>query len=111
MRRRRRKADDKIEAVAAIAVAIAVLIIITTAAVLQVKQEWQQAESKTKPEPLVITVAPRAEKGTITVYDYNGNCIYGYYGEITIENDGRNGEDIAITCKGYLEGYIDHTDD
>lgn len=62
-------------------------------------------------QPLVITVAPRAEKGTITVYDYNGNCIYGYYGEITIENDGRNGEDIAITCKGYLEGYIDHTDD
>ena len=110
MRGRRRKAG-KIEAVAAIVSTIAVLIIITTASALQFKQERQQAESNTKPEPLVITVAPQAEKGTITVYDYNGNCIYGYYGEIAIENDGRNGEDIAITCKGYLEGYIDHTDD
>ena len=111
MRRYRRKADTKIEAVAAIAAAIAVLIIITTAAALQTKQERQQEDSKTKPDPLVITVAPQAEKGTITVYDYKGNCIYGYYGAITIENDGRNGEDIAITCNGYLEGYIEHTGD
>ena len=105
-RRRKRKAEDNIETAIIILSCIALIVIIATV-VLQVKQEQQEAKIKAEPEPLVITIPEQEIKGTITVYDYEGNCIYGYYGEIQIENDGRDGKDISVTCKGYLEGYTE----
>lgn len=59
-------------------------------------------------EPLVITTPVPATKGSIRVFDYDGCCIYGYYGEIKINSDGRNGKEIDIVCEGYLEGYQQH---
>lgn len=47
-------------------------------------------------------------EGSIRVYDYDGCCIYAYYGEIKINNDGRDGKQIDIECAGYLEGYQQH---
>lgn len=44
----------------------------------------------------------------IRVYDYDGCCIYAYYGEIKINSDGRDGKQIDIECAGYLEGYQQH---
>lgn len=58
--------------------------------------------------PLVITTPAPATKGSIRVFDYDGCCIYGYYGEIKIINDGRDGKEIDIVCEGYLEGYQQH---
>lgn len=61
-----------------------------------------------KEEKLVIEKTEPATQGTITVYDWDGCCIYGYYGEIKINNDGSDGKDINIECSGYLEGYYHH---
>lgn len=49
-----------------------------------------------------------ADKGSIRVFDYDGCCIYAYYGKIEIRNDGRDGKEIDIVCAGYLEGYEEH---
>ena len=59
-------------------------------------------------EPLVIETPEPATEGSIRVYDYDGCCIYAYYGEIKINNDGRDGKQIDIECAGYLEGYQQH---
>lgn len=61
-------------------------------------------------EPLVIETPKRATEGSIRVYDYDGCCIYAYYGEVVINNDGRDGKEIDIECAGYLEGYEEHKD-
>lgn len=47
-------------------------------------------------------------EGSIRVFDYDGCCIYAYYGKIEIRNDGRDGKEIDIVCAGYLEGYEEH---
>lgn len=59
-------------------------------------------------EPLVIETPEPATKGSIRVFDYDGCCIYAYYGEIVINNDGTDGKEIDIECAGYLEGYEEH---
>lgn len=59
-------------------------------------------------EPLVIETPEPATEGSIRVYDYDGCCIYAYYGEIKINSDGRDGKQIDIECAGYLEGYQQH---
>lgn len=59
-------------------------------------------------EPLVIETTKPATEGSIRVFDYDGCCIYGYYGEIEIRNDGKDGKEIDIVCAGYLEGYQEH---
>ena len=46
--------------------------------------------------------------GTIRVFDYDGCCIYAYYGKIKINNDGTDGKEIDVICEGYLEGYEQH---
>ena len=61
-------------------------------------------------EPLVIETPEPATKGSIRVFDYDGYCIYAYYGEIVINNDGKDGKEIDIECAGYLEGYEEHKD-
>ena len=56
----------------------------------QVAAQMQQAE------PLVIETPEAATEGSIRVYDYDGCCIYSYYGKIRINNDGKNGKDIDV---------------
>ena len=50
----------------------------------------------------------QATEGSIRVFDYDGCCIYAYYGKIEIRNNGRDGKEIDIVCAGYLEGYEEH---
>lgn len=64
----------------------------------QVAAQMQQAE------PLVIETPEAAAEGSIRVYDYDGCCIYAYYGKIRINNDGKDGKDIDVEAIGYLEG-------
>ena len=45
------------------------------------------------------------------VYDYDGCCIYAYYGKIRINNDGKDGKDIDVEAIGYLEGYQEHKEE
>ena len=71
----------------------------------QVAAQMQQAE------PLVIETPEAATEGSIRVYDYDGCCIYSYYGRIRINNDGKNGKDIDVETIGYLEGYQEHKDE
>lgn len=53
-------------------------------------------------------MSEQATEGSIRVFDYDGYCIYAYYGKIEISNDGRDGKEIDIVCAGYLEGYEEH---
>lgn len=71
----------------------------------QVAAQMQQAE------PLVIETPEAATEGSIRVYDYDGCCIYAYYGKIRINNDGKDGKDIDVEALGYLEGYQEHKDE
>ena len=66
----------------------------------QVAAQMQQAE------PLVIETPEAAAEGSIRVYDYDGCCIYAYYGKIRINNDGKDGKDIDVEAIGYLEGNL-----
>lgn len=70
-------------------------------------QPETQAQKK-QTAPLVITTPVPATRGSIRVFDYDGCCIYAYYGEIKINSDGRDGKEIDIVCEGYLEGYQQH---
>ena len=62
-------------------------------------------------EPLVIETPEAAAEGSIRVYDYDGCCIYAYYGKIQINNDGKDGKDIDVEAIGYLEGYQEHKEE
>lgn len=72
------------------------------------QQEHKNADKRQQAEPLVIEVPEQATEGSIRVFDYDGCCIYAYYGKIEIRNDGRDGKEIDIVCAGYLEGYEEH---
>ena len=71
----------------------------------QVAAQMQQAE------PLVIETPEAATEGSIRVYDYDGCCIYAYYGKIRINNDGKDGKDIDVEAIGYLEDYQKHKEE
>lgn len=71
----------------------------------QIAAQMQQAE------PLVIETPEAATEGSIRVYDYDGCCIYAYYGKIRINNDGKDGKDIDVEAIGYLEGYQEHKEE
>lgn len=118
MRRHRRENQilkGLIRAAVAVAVCIAGLILFfvfvwwreqgaepTTDEEVAALMQRQQAEL------LVIETPEPATEGSIRVYDYDGCCIYAYYGEIKINSDGRDGKQIDIECAGYLEGYQQH---
>lgn len=72
------------------------------------QQEHKNADKRQQAEPLVIEVPEQETEGSIRVFDYDGCCIYAYYGKIEIRNDGRDGKEIDIVCTGYLEGYEEH---
>lgn len=68
----------------------------------------EKAVERGQQETIEITTPKPQTKGSIRVFDYDGCCIYAYYGEIEIRNDGGNGKEIDIVCAGYLEGYEEH---
>ena len=61
------------------------------------QQEHKNADKRQQAEPLVIEVPEQATEGSIRVFDYDGCCIYAYYGKIEIRNDGRDGKEIDGT--------------
>ena len=71
----------------------------------QVAAQMQQAE------PLIIETPEAATEGSIRVYDYDGCCIYSYYGKIRINSDGKDGKEIDVEALGYLEGYQEHKEE
>lgn len=71
----------------------------------QIAAQMQQAE------PLVIETPEAATEGSIRVYDYDGCCIYSYYGKIRINSDGKDGKEIDVEALGYLEGYQEHKEE
>ena len=48
---------------------------------------------------------------TKTEFDYDGCCIYSYYGKIRINSDGKDGKEIDVEALGYLEGYQEHKEE
>lgn len=63
------------------------------------------------PAQMNIETPEAAAEGSIRVYDYDGCCIYAYYGKIRINNDGKDGKDIDVEAIGYLEGYQEHKEE
>ena len=54
-------------------------------------------------EPLVIETPEPATEGSITIYTPDGT-VYGYFGDIDIISDGRDGSQINIVLTGWLVG-------
>ena len=78
---------------------------------LEVTQVLFWTDGLQQAEPLVIETPEAATEGSIRVYDYDGCCIYAYYGKIRINNDGKDGKDIDVEAIGYLEGYQEHKEE
>lgn len=92
----------------AIILAVAIVVIILAMLLIWFRGQQEEPQTDEQAAPLVITTPKAATKGSIRVFDYDGCCIYAYYGEIKINSDGRNGKEIDIECAGYLEGYQQH---
>lgn len=92
----------------AIIMAAAIVVIIIAMLLIWFRGQQEEPQTDEQEEPLVITTPEPATKGSIRVFDYDGCCIYAYYGEIKINSDGRDGKEIDIECAGYLEGYQQH---
>lgn len=75
------------------------LVAIITLCLAGTQKEIEQEEP---PEPLEITIPEPCRIGTVTVYTQD-QVIYQYGGEISIRNDGQNGEEIEIVVE-YPEG-------
>lgn len=114
MRKRKRQAVKKlIQCAAVIAAGVLAIILFMLAIWYRGKNsepvtDEQVAAQMQQAEPLVIETPEAATEGSIRVYDYDGCCIYAYYGKIRINNDGKDGKDIDVEAIGYLEGYQEH---
>ena len=114
MRKRKRQTVKKlIQYVAIIAAGVLAIILFMLAIWYRGKNsepvtDEQVAAQMQQAEPLVIETPEAATEGSIRVYDYDGCCIYAYYGKIRINNDGKDGKDIDVEAVGYLEGYQEH---
>ena len=111
MRKKHKRENKALKLLIWIAAATAGVTVIALFAILtsrEPQQEHKNADKRQQAEPLVIEVPEQATEGSIRVFDYNGCCIYAYYGKIEIRNDGRDGKEIDIVCAGYLEGYEEH---
>ncbi|MCM1220823.1 MAG: hypothetical protein NC548_40680 [Lachnospiraceae bacterium] len=92
---------------------VILLLVYIAAVILFLLLIWyrgQQAEPKTggaavqrQAEPLVIETQEPATEGSITIYTPDG-MVYGYFGEIDIVNDGKDGSQIDIVLTGWLVG-------
>ncbi len=58
------------------------------------------ARTQTQAQPLTIDVPETATEGIIRIYDQDGRCLCIYYGEIRINNTGKDGKRIDIECTG-----------
>lgn len=117
MRRRHRRENEVLkmlmQAVAGVAACIVALILFFAFiwwwrgqhTYPQTDEEVAAQMQREQAEPLVIETPEPATTGTIRVFDYDGCCIYAYYGKIKINNDGTDGKEIDVICEGYLEGY------
>ena len=115
MRKRKRQAV-KIQCAAIIAAGVLAIILFMLAIWYRGKNsepvtDEQVAAQMQQAEPLVIETPEAATEGSIRVYDYDGCCIYSYYGKIRINSDGKDGKDIDVEAIGYLEGYQEHKDE
>ena len=112
MRKRKRQTVKKlIQCVAIIAAGVLAIILFMLAIWYRGKNsepvtDEQVAAQMQQAEPLVIETPEAAAEGSIRVYDYDGCCIYSYYGKIRINSDGKDGKDIDVEAIGYLEGYL-----
>ena len=117
MRKRKRQTVKKlIQYVAIIAAGVLAIILFMLAIWCRGKNsepvtDEQVAAQMQQAEPLVIETPEAAAEGSIRVYDYDGCCIYAYYGKIRINNDGKDGNDIDVEAIGYLEGYQEHKEE
>ena len=112
MRKRKRQAVKKlIQCAAVIAVGVLAIILFMLAIWYRGKTDEQVAAQMQQAEPLVIETPEAATEGSIRVYDYDGCCIYSYYGKIRINSDGKDGKEIDVEALGYLEGYQEHKEE
>ena len=100
MRKRKRQAVKKLIQCAAVIAAVVLAIILFMLAI------WYRGKNS---EP--VTDEQAATEGSIRVYDYDGCCIYSYYGKIRINSDGKDGKEIDVEALGYLEGYQEHKEE
>ncbi len=117
MRKRKRQAVKKlIQCVAIIAAGVLAIILFMLAIWYRGKNsepvtDEQVAAQMQQAEPLIIETPEAATEGSIRVYDYDGCCIYSYYGKIRINSDGKDGKEIDVEALGYLEGYQEHKEE
>lgn len=117
MRKRKRQAVKKlIQCAAVIAAGVLAIILFMLAIWYRGKNsepvtDEQVAAQMQQAEPLVIETPEAATEGSIRVYDYDGCCIYSYYGKIRINSDGKDGKEIDVEALGYLEGYQEHKEE
>ena len=113
MRKQKRQIVKKLMQCAAVIAAGALAIILFMLAIWYrgKNSEPVTAAQMQQEEPLVIETPEAATEGSIRVYDYDGCCIYAYYGKIRINNDGKDGKDIDVEAIGYLEGYQEHKEE
>ncbi len=63
----------------------------------------EAAIQRQQAEPLVIETTEPATEGSVTIYTPDGT-VYGYFGNIDIISDGRDGSQINIVLTGWLVG-------
>lgn len=107
MRRYNRKKENIMAAIISAPIVIVVCLLVFFAIRDDMKQQEATAAAKktTKQqkqvaEDLVIEIPEPCTEGTILITANGG--VYGFYGDISIKNDGRNGEQIEITLDGYI---------
>ena len=80
----------------ALAIIMALCLLVVPALYLAGTQN--EIEQEEPPGPLEITIPEPCRTGTVTVYAQD-QIIYQYGGEISIRNDGQNGEEIEIVVE------------
>lgn len=83
-------------------VAVLILLLCTITVPLMYASSTVEAEpdqeQRLQSEPINITIPKPCKTGIVTVYA-QGQVIYQYGGEISIRNDGKNGEEIEIVVE------------
>lgn len=80
----------------------------------QTVDEWVENQTQ-QAEPLVIVTPEPETEGSVTIYTNDGT-VYGYFGDIAIKNDGKDGKQIDIELYGWLveeykHGEPEHTEE
>ncbi len=88
----KKKRGPKAVATILILCIIAVPLLYASSAAEKAQEQPQEAE------PINITIPQPCKTGTVTVYA-QGQVVYQYGGEISIRNDGKNGEEIEIVVE------------